>query len=220
MNVSASVRNFITQKHILELIDEFKYEQIYNECQYLLRGSVTEFLLECDIKPDEYMTMLPSDYLCGSVIETYHISSTVTHIMSSAFYECRYLKNISIPRGVTQIDHAAFLRCSSLTEVVLPNSLTEIQYQAFEDCTSLESINIPSSVEYIGGNVFCNCNNLKNVDICTTVVNITSGAFTGCSNLNIKFAGTKSQWRYVATGKFKGCTYICTCTDGVVKKSK
>ena len=219
MIVRESVRNFITQKHILELIDDSKYEQMYDECPYLLRGGVTDLLLDCDVKPDEYMTVLPSDYLCGSEIETYNISSTITRIMSSAFYDCRYLKNISIPHGVTHIDHAAFSGCSSLTEIVLPNSLIEIGYDAFKECTSLESIIIPSSVTYISSS-FNNCNNLKNVDVYTTFVNLSPGAFTGCSNLNIKFAGTRSQWRQIATGKFKGCIYTCTCTDGIIKKSR
>ena len=74
MQVSYQLRQFLNQKHILELIDDSKYEQMYDECPYLLRGGVTDLLLDCDVKPDEYMTVLPSDYLCGSEIETYNIS--------------------------------------------------------------------------------------------------------------------------------------------------
>lgn len=48
------------------------------------------------------------------------------------------------------------------------------------------------------------------------------GAFENCGTLQISFTGTKQQWKNLVTGKkiFSITTYVCNCSDGIVKKSR
>lgn len=38
--------------------------------------------------------------------------------------------------------------------------------------------------------------------------------------LEVEFRGTKDQWKDLTSESMKYCTYTCSCTDGVVKKSR
>ncbi|HIY34586.1 MAG TPA: leucine-rich repeat protein, partial [Candidatus Eubacterium faecigallinarum] len=75
-----------------------------------------------------------------SSVETVRINSGVTSISDYAFYNARYLTNVTIPSTVTEIGRMAFAMCSSLTSITLPSSVKEISYALFGDCTKLSSI--------------------------------------------------------------------------------
>ena len=62
-----------------------------------------------------------------------------TEISEEAFYNCTYLKRITIPNTVTSIGVYAFGHCYGLTSVTIPNSVTSIGGSAFAYCSSLTS---------------------------------------------------------------------------------
>ena len=67
----------------------------------------------------------------------------VSSINDSAFSNCKFLTNVTIPDTVTSIGGYAFSWCTSLTSITIPNSVTNIGFNAFGDCDSLESITLP-----------------------------------------------------------------------------
>ena len=111
------------------------------------------------------------------------IPKSVTSIGEGAFYYCTGLTSVTIPNSVTKIGNGAFSRCSGLTSVTIPNSVTEIGDEAFYGCTGLTSVTIPNSVTSIGFKAFSNCSGLTSVTIPISVTSIGYRAFEGCSGL-------------------------------------
>lgn len=185
-------------KEHLDLVDEEMYDELYSNCDKYDRADLTEFLLSCDIKPDEYMTRLPDYYLAGSDIHSYHISPTINVIESCAFGSCIELEIIYIPNSVTSIGDYAFNDCESLTSITIGGSVTSIGERAFYECSSLTSITIPNSV-----------------------TNIERAAFSNCERLNtISYKGTVEEWKHIdiASGSFDNVlTSVVRCTDGVTR---
>ncbi|MBR2196369.1 MAG: leucine-rich repeat protein [Salinivirgaceae bacterium] len=60
------------------------------------------------------------------------ITYSVIEILGSAFYNCKSLKTVIVPKSVTYIGDYAFYNCSELTTVVIPNSVTNIGRAAFD----------------------------------------------------------------------------------------
>ena len=70
----------------------------------------------------------------NSNIKQVIIGDGVTTIGGGAFYKCRSLTSITIPKNVTTIGIHAFYDCRSLTSITIPNSVTTIGYYAFSGC--------------------------------------------------------------------------------------
>ena len=208
-------------KENLDLVDKEMYDELYSNCDKYDRADLTEFLLSCDIKPDEYMTRLPDFYLAESDIHSYHISPTINVIESLAFGHCRKLEIIYIPNSVTSIGAYAFYGCSSLTSITIGDSVTSIGNAAFRECSSLTSITIPDSVTSIGGYAFFYCSSLTSITISNSVTNIKREAFSSCARLNtISYKGTVEEWKHIdiASGSFDNVlTSVVRCTDGVTR---
>jgi hypothetical protein len=194
------LKQFLSQGKILDLIDDKNYTDVYALYDKPNRAELTEFLLSCNIKPDEHMTEIPRSYMFGSNVTEYNISSTVEIIGAGAFGYCNSLTNITIPSKLKTIESSAFYNCTQLKSIELPDSLTSIGYAAFHRCFSIKNLTIPKSVASIGDEAFYDC----------------------AINLNINYAGTVKEWRsLLRTGHriFNGTSYTCTCSDGqVVKK--
>ena len=79
-----------------------------------------------------------------------------------AFSSCNSLKELVIGEGVSAIDDNAFYHCRHLCKVSLPKTLISIGAFAFDDC-GLTSITIPENVSLIGKNAFYGCESLLEV---------------------------------------------------------
>lgn len=123
------------------------------------------------------------------------IPESVTTI-SSAFYNCTGLKEITIPKNVSSIDSEAFYSCTSLTAFnVDPDStyFESIDGVLFEKglyklCTYPPkrddlSYSIPDEVEAVGDYAFFKCNNLTKIHIPDAVTTIGLHCFQNCANL-------------------------------------
>ncbi len=119
----------------------------------------------------------------GSQVEEYIIGNGITSIGSWAFYNCEYLKSVTIPNSVTTIQSFAFYKCGALISITLPASLTDIKNGAFMDCSSLTSFTIPNSVVNIGDQIFLGCTNLTSVTLPNNINNIGDYMFYNCSSL-------------------------------------
>ena len=99
------------------------------------------------------------------------------------------LKSVEIPDGVSEIGSSAFWNCKSLESVKLPKELVYkeksggIGYSAFTGCEKLTSIELPENLEVIERKTFAFCTALKTVKIPASVKQVNRGAFYGCTAL-------------------------------------
>ena len=130
-------------------------------------------------------------------------------IMDSAFEDCKYLAEITIPASVTEIGYNAFQGCIGLEHVYFENGskLKTICSGAFKGCKALKEIDLPNSITYIGKNAFEDCSNLEGMisipDKCRI---IDEGVFSGCfriSEINIP-----SELRWIEQFAFYGCASL------------
>lgn len=108
---------------------------------------------------------------------------TVTGIGYHAFYECVYLREVTIPESVTSIGDRAFDGCSALTTLSLGEKIKTIGNCAFENCTSLTGVTIPQSVTSIGYYAFEGCTHLNPLTIKGPITLMGNYAFAGSTYL-------------------------------------
>ena len=137
---------------------------------------------------------------CSSLTSViFEDGSQLTNIPSYAFYYCRALQSITIPKSVTTFGETSdgygyqFYCCLSLNSVTFESGsqLTNIPSHAFFQCEALQSITIPKSVTTFGegsngqGVQFAYCSSLSSVtfESGSLLTNIPSYAFYYCEAL-------------------------------------
>ena len=144
-------------------------------------------------------------YECKN-LEKISIPKSVKFIEGHAFSGCRNLKFVSIPNGMQNINGGTFRDCSSLESINIPHTVKSIGNCAFEGCSSLVNVTIPNSVEYISPYAFRNCSSLVNVTIPNSVTSIGSGVFAGCSSLvNVTIPNSVT---FIGSEVFAGCSRL------------
>ena len=136
-------------------------------------------------------------------------------IEDSAFYNCTFLKSVTLEK-VSSIGDYAFYNCSSLESVSLNSATVTIGESAFAKCNSLKELTLPETLEHIGKNAFLGCSSLESVAIPERVQTIGEGVFAGCSKikeLTIPFLGADIQTP-------KTISYLFTFKDKVYSPSK
>ena len=116
------------------------------------------------------------DELMTVVIEP-GIKSTEAYL----FYQCKALRQITLPEGVTTIGYSSFYD-SALEEINWPSTLTSITDGAFFG-TNLTHVEFPEGLTKIGGQAFYNCASLTSITIPSSVMSIGYRTFWGCDNL-------------------------------------
>lgn len=132
-----------------------------------------------------------------------------TEIEDSAFYHCRNLLEITLPKGLEEVRAYTFTGCNMLQEIDLPSSLTYIGDSSFYKCASLQDIVIPQNVTEIGDSGFT-YSGISNALLGSNVGTIGKLAFAGCSNLsNILFG---SELETIGELAFADCTDLFDVT--------
>lgn len=149
---------------------------------------------------DEYATVLPSKStpysgvidIPENVVYEGH-TYPVKAIADKAFYSCKSLTSISIPKTITRIGGHAFKDCVGLTTVNYnaTNCVTAAGTQgknilpAFEDCKSITHINLGGDVSSIPDYIFWGCTGITELTIPEYVVSIGGRAFCDCTSLSV-----------------------------------
>ena len=114
--------------------------------------------------------------------ESYVIPGSVEIIGDGAFFCCRHLSQVTIPKHLKTIGDCAF-ESSNIKEVEIPKSVTSIGKKAFLNCWQLSEVVIPNSVEVIGDSAFWQCNSLTQVTLSNSLKEIRCASFELCGRL-------------------------------------
>ena len=163
-------------------------------------------------------------YPAGKTDKSYTLPDSVTMINNEAFYNNKFLINVTLSDNLVSIGYRAFSYCSSLKSVKIPDGVTEIVSATFRGCSSLQSVQIPDSVKYIGHSAFYECTSLKSITIPDSVTEITGGdssyrtygAFGMCTSLeSVKLSENLER---IDSRTFSGCAALKNITiPGSVK---
>ena len=108
---------------------------------------------------------------------------TVTELGEFSFKNCKYLKEVILPKGITSIGRGAFFQCHELQEMILPTGITEIKNETFRGCSSLTNVVLPDGITKIGEQAFTSCKSIESIALPDSVVEIGNSAFTYCQLL-------------------------------------
>ncbi|HRX14043.1 MAG TPA: leucine-rich repeat protein [Eubacteriales bacterium] len=162
------------------------YEDVFASCSNLSNITVDENnanykSIDGNLYNKDGTTLI--QYAIGKKEESFIVPEEVTSINDMAFYECIYLKSVTISDNVTDIGNYTFFKCKNLISVTIPKNITEIGRYVFFYCTNLENIELPESITSIGDQAFSNCTKLANIILPRQVTNIGNYAFCSCSEL-------------------------------------
>lgn len=150
------------------------------------------------------------------IIPKYYNKKPVTGIGDNAFEDCS-LVSIKMSNNIKIIGERAFFLCKSLKSITIPKSVSRIEFSTFNGCYSLVSATMPKSVTSIGRSAFSSCYSLTTITIPKNVTSIESGAFEACESLKtIRFGGTVKQWHNVKLAEdcFPEHITVIRCLDG------
>ena len=91
----------------------------------------------------------------NSDIEEITFTDEVKEIGESAFYGCKKISHIDLPKKLIKIGDYAF-SWTGITEINIPEGVTEIGC-AFDNCVNLKNVTIPNSLQTIRKNAFGAC---------------------------------------------------------------
>lgn len=156
------------------------------------------------------MKDIPNGFMSGKTSFTQVVlPSNAETIGENAFYNCKRMKEITLPESVKEIKYRAFYN-TALTTIVLPEGLTRLGSYVFDDCYYLESVNIPAGITGIEEYTFNSCRALKSIELPEKVTYINSYAFEGCSALtSVTFPNNMTSINYRA---FYGCSSLASLT--------
>ena len=92
-------------------------------------------------------------------IPDYVSGKPVTEIAELAFYNCKKLMIISLPKTLKKIGDSAFSACSQITRITIPASVEKIGSNAFKGCVALTEIDVETDNKNYSskdGVLYCN----------------------------------------------------------------
>ena len=111
------------------------------------------------------------------------------------------LKTVVITGG-TSIGSHAFYYCKNITSITLPKSITSIGKNAFNLCEKLTDISGLVNVESIGDNAFQSCYVLEKITLSSVTKSIGNNAFDKCYRLaDVYYIGSEAEWSAMTVGQ-------------------
>ena len=185
---------------------------ITNETSYVYNGPFDDCGKLKSITFADGITNIPSGLFAGCTgIESIEIPDTVTEILVSAFADSS-IQSVKIGSGLTTISNYAFYSCKNLTEINLPKSLTSIGNSAFQNCSSLTSIKLPSKITRIENNTFYGCSSMTTAELPEALKSIGEYAFYGCEALEGIVIPDKTY--LIENDAFENCSALKSLKSG------
>ena len=137
---------------------------------------------ECPIKTIEFPHSLDSlgyGAFAKSGLAWVDLSKTkIRTIPKDAFWHCKKLRSVKLPKTAETVGTAAFQECARLSHVVIPstNTLTKIATRAFKQCVALKKVNT-REVTSIERDAFKGCTKLSTVRFSRSLRTIGEAAF-------------------------------------------
>ena len=151
-------------------------------------------------------------------LETIALPKSLKTIGKEAFEDCTNLKHVYFEEGsqLKTICTRAFMDCESLESIIIPDGVTEINYIVFGNCKKLSSVIIPNDVTFIDTYAFYFCTSLKELTVPKTVTQINKSAFWQVNGDTLYFTGTKAEWYKVekTDWNYGGGFKKVMCSDG------
>ena len=107
-----------------------------------------------------------------------------TNTTRVAFFNCDYLRKVTIPSSITSIGSRTFNFSDRITTMILHNNISSIGFDAFRNLQSLVSITLPNMLTTIENRILGGCTSLPSITIPSNVTSIGDFAFGGCTSLN------------------------------------
>ena len=111
----------------------------------------------------------------------------------SIFKNCKFLKEIKLPKTLTTIGDYAFWGCESIESIIIPDSVTNIGEMAL-GATNIKEIVLPANIKILSNNLFSNCYNLSSITIPAKISKIGKEVFYNCNNLTSVIFEDTSTW--------------------------
>ncbi len=154
------------KKIFLELLLFFVANIAFSQTQFTKDALTYEIISENQVKVIGCQISATTVNIPESVSpENSSTNYIVTTIGNSAFDNCVYITNITIPNTITKIETNAFKRCKGLSSITLPNTITSIDSNTFHSCESLTTINIPNTITNISHQAFAYCTSLSTITL-------------------------------------------------------
>ena len=165
--------------------------------QYYMKNKYTYPFLSSmfEVNGIKFVPIIPSERTCDiidciydsttlqitidSTINYKRVDMTVKKIMPYAFYNNKYIKDLSVANS-GNIEKSAFGKCENIENLIVSN-LGYVGDSTFAMCKKLKTLTI-SNQGHIHSSAFSWCSNLKTATI-SNEGNIESYAFYGCSSL-------------------------------------
>jgi len=144
--------------------------------------------------PDSVFTIRPWAFADCNSISSISISSTVSEISASAFYNCAALFLVEASNAIYSSSEGVLFDFDKFTLIQFPKS-------------KAGNYIIPSTVATIGRHSFANCKALTTITIPSSVSTIEDYAFLGCSGLTGTFT-ISSGISYIGQYVFDDCPNI------------
>ncbi len=120
--------------------------------------------------PDEITKISKYAFDGLDIIDTISFSenSKLDTIDKFAFYRCKKLKNITLPKSLKKINDCAFLRCESLNKITLPDNLEYIGSEFLGYCY-ISELTIPKNTKMVIQRALMDCRGLTKVTLPSTI---------------------------------------------------
>ncbi|MGN0468669.1 MAG: leucine-rich repeat domain-containing protein, partial [Acutalibacteraceae bacterium] len=178
-------------------IHEVEYEEGYTDTiNYLFYGCKQ---LKKVTLPSTITTISIGTFKDCESLDDINIPESVKTIDSDAFKNCGFT-SVTIRKGIGYYS-SAYSDCKKLKEVVFEEGKTYVIYSLFSGCSALEKVELPTSVVTITSKAFSECRSLKDIDL-SNITKIESGAFAHCSSLA---EVNLPKIREIQTDAFLGC---------------
>ena len=140
-------------------------------------------------------------------------------IADVAFYGCRYLTTITIPKNVKFLGKNLFYDSNNLTEVIVeegntvyeaPNNTVIIEKATKTVVLGLNNAVIPEGVTKIGDDAFNNCSQLETIIIPEGVTSIGDSAFSYC--MKLESVTIPNSVTHIGRSAFSDCYKLASLT--------